>query len=320
MPEKTPSIQVGQIVNQGEFKISRVYHERWLGKLILHPRPQRPGLALAGYLKYINTDRIQVFGKTEIGYLNQLAREERQKRLERYMALRIPAIVISESMETEDSFIRLGERFRTSILISDLRTSLLLSRMTSHLYRFFSRGVRLNGVLMDIMGQGVMICGDSGIGKSETALELINKGYHVVADDAIDFSLDPNDELVGRASEPIRNLIEVRGLGIINVNDIFGSSAVLQEVKLSLVIMLEKWDSKKQYDRLGEDNLYFKIMGVDVPMLILPVAPGRNVSTLIEVAVRYFLAKKSGKLTFLELLDRKKEDGEMVLPEKEGQT
>jgi len=307
MADRNAGIQINEIIKQAELKIVNVFNNRWLSKQVLHPRPQRPGLALAGYLKYINKQRIQVFGKTEIGYLKQLGKEEMQKRMERYLALKVPAVVISESMETEEPFARLSEKFRTPLLVSSLSTSLLLSRLTSYLYRFFSKATKINGVLMDIMGQGVMISGDSGIGKSETALELINKGYHMIADDVIDFALDPNDELVGRASEPIRNLIEVRGLGIINVNDIFGSSAVLQEVKLCLVIMLEKWEPRKQYDRLGEDNLYFNIMGVDVPMLVIPVAPGRNVSTLIEVAVRYFLAKKNGKLSFLDALDRQKE-------------
>jgi HPr kinase/phosphorylase len=153
---------------------------------------------------------------------------------------------------------------------------------------------------MDIMGQGVLITGASGIGKSETALELVNKGYQLIADDVAEFYIDSNDDLVGRANEIIKNLMEVRGLGIININDIFGASAVLDEKKLNLVINLEKWDPKKKYDRLGEDNLYFKILGLEVPLINLPVGPGRNLSTIIEVALRNFLAKKSGRLTYLE--------------------
>jgi HPr kinase/phosphorylase len=153
---------------------------------------------------------------------------------------------------------------------------------------------------MDIMGQGVLITGASGIGKSETALELVNKGYQLIADDVAEFYIDSNDDLVGRANEIIKNLMEVRGLGIININDIFGASAVLEEKKLNLVINLEKWDPKKKYDRLGEDNLYFKILGLEVPLINLPVGPGRNLSTIIEVALRNFLAKKSGRMTYLE--------------------
>jgi HPr kinase/phosphorylase len=147
----------------------------------------------------------------------------------------------------------------------------------------------------------VLITGASGIGKSETALELVNKGYQLIADDVTEFYLDSNDDLVGRANEIIKNLMEVRGLGIINVNDIFGASAVLDEKKLNLVINLEKWDPRKKYDRLGEDNLYFKILGLEIPMINLPVGPGRNLSTIIEVALRNFLAKKSGKKTYLEI-------------------
>jgi HPr kinase/phosphorylase len=156
---------------------------------------------------------------------------------------------------------------------------------------------------MDIMGQGVLITGASGVGKSETALELVNKGYQLISDDVTEFYLDSNDDLVGRANEIIKNLMEVRGLGIINIKDIFGASAVLEEKKLNLVIHLEKWEPKKRYDRLGEDNLYFKILGLEIPLVNLPVGPGRNLSTIIEVAVRNFLAKKSGLKSYMEQKD-----------------
>jgi HPr kinase/phosphorylase len=146
-----------------------------------------------------------------------------------------------------------------------------------------------------------LLTGASGIGKSETALELVNKGYQLIADDVTEFYLDSNDDLIGRANEIIRNLMEVRGLGIININDIFGASAVLEEKKLNLVINLEKWDPRKKYDRLGEDTQYFKILGLEIPLITLPVGPGRNLSTIIEVAVRNFLAKKSGRKTYLEI-------------------
>ncbi|MCK7513178.1 MAG: HPr(Ser) kinase/phosphatase [Desulfobacterales bacterium] len=191
-------------------------------------------------------------------------------------------------------------RYATPVLVSELHTAPLVSRLSAFLYQYFSKKIKMNGVLMDIMGQGVLITGASGIGKSETALELVNKGYQLIADDVTEFYLDSNDDLVGRANEIIKNLMEVRGLGIININDIFGASAVLEEKKLNLVINLEKWDAKKKYDRLGEDNLYFKILGLEVPLINLPVGPGRNLSTIIEVALRNFLAKKSGRMTYLE--------------------
>ena len=153
---------------------------------------------------------------------------------------------------------------------------------------------------MDIMGQGILIRGQSGIGKSETALELINKGHQLISDDLVEFYLNSNDEPVGRSIEKISQWMEVRGLGIINIVDLFGVAATLEEKKLELVINLEKWNRKKKYDRLGEENLYFTILGNDIPMFNLPVATGRNLSTLIEVAVKYFISRKNGSRSFIE--------------------
>lgn len=160
---------------------------------------------------------------------------------------------------------------------------------------------------MDIMGQGVLITGKSGIGKSETAIELIKKGHQLISDDLIEFYLNSNEEPVGKYIDTIKRWIEVRGLGIINIVDMFGFGALMEEKKLDLVIELEKWDSKKNYDRLGENNLYFQILGKDIPMFKLPVAMGRNLSTLIEIAVKYFISRKSGSESFIEHL-RKKND------------
>jgi HPr kinase/phosphorylase len=284
-----------------QLKIVGIFNEKWIHNLVSHPRPQRPGLGLTGYLKHIQAARIQVFGKTEVGYLHNLQGENRSRCLKNYFSLKLPGIIISENIAAESDWIAMAARYGTPILVSELHTAPLISRLSAFLYQYFSKKIKMNGVLMDIMGQGVLITGASGIGKSETALELVNKGYLLIADDVAEFFLDSNDDLVGRANEIIKNLMEVRGLGIININDIFGAAAVLDEKKLNLVINLEKWDAKKKYDRLGEDTQYFKILGLEIPLITLPVGPGRNLSTIIEVAVRNFLAKKSGKKTYLEL-------------------
>jgi HPr kinase/phosphorylase len=301
MPKEAKGIQLSQLPALSQLKIVRVFNEKWLRNLVSHPRPQRPGLGLTGYLKHIQAGRIQIFGKTEAGYLHSLKDEERGRSLKNYFALKLPGIIISESIEAAPDWIAVAARFNTPILVSELHTAPLISRLSAFLYQYFARKIKMNGVLMDIMGQGVLLTGASGIGKSETALELVNKGYQLIADDVTEFYLDSNDDLVGRANEIIKSLMEVRGLGIININDIFGSAAVLEEKKLNLVINLEKWEPKKKYDRLGEDNLYFKILGLEVPLINLPVGPGRNLSTIIEVAVRNFVAKKSGRKTYLEL-------------------
>jgi len=305
MNYKNQGIKINELASDSNINIIKIYNKEYNNNIICHPRAQRPGLALAGYTKYLNNNRLQIFGKTEIGFLNQLKDKEKESSLKKYLSLKVPAIIISESQEPDDILLKLTKSSKIPILVSSLKTSVLISRISNLLYKFFSESIKMNGVLMSIMGYGIFIVGNSGIGKSETALELINKGYHIVADDYIEFYLDSNDEPVGKAPERSKNWIEVRGLGIINISDIFGESAVLDECKVQLVIKLESWDKRKHYDRLGENNLYHNILGKEIPMFVLPVAPGRNVSTLIEIAVRYFISLKKGKKSFIKFLNEK---------------
>ncbi len=297
---------VAEVAGRVELKIIRVHNRRWRGNAVLHPQPKRPGLALAGYLSYMDPSRLQIFGKTEMGYLHHLPIAQRTRCLRRYLERKFPGIIVSTAMAVDTELAQLADHYQTPVLVSELQTSLLIARLSAILYRAFSKKIKINGVLLDIMGQGVMITGPSGIGKSETAIELINKGYHLVSDDVVEFYLNATDEPVGCASPLIKNLIEVRGLGIINVSDIFGAFAAMEEKKLDLVINLEKWDPKKHYDRLGEENRTATILGKAVPLINIPVAPGRNISTIIEVAVRYFLARKSGRRSYLESLQKTK--------------
>ncbi|MCU0286219.1 MAG: HPr(Ser) kinase/phosphatase [Acidobacteria bacterium] len=296
------SIEIKELIGHNDFEILKVYNEKWLSNKILHPRIQKPGLALAGYLKYLDKERLQIFGNTEMGYLKQLPFPDFEDRLNKFLAARIPAIIVSGNQEIDPFIIERADKNKTPILLSNLRTSLLMSRISTFLYRLFSQKIRINGVLMDIMGQGILLQGQSGIGKSETALELINKGHRLISDDLVEFYLNSNDEPVGRSIEKIRNWLEVRGLGVINIVDIYGVGAVIEEKKLDLVIDLEKWDPKKKYDRLGADNLYSTILGKDIPKFNIPVALGRNLSILIEAAVKYFISKKNGSRSFIDHL------------------
>ncbi len=306
--QKNAGVEVKELIEHPDFEILKVYHEKWTTNKIRHPRVQKPGLALAGFFKYLDKDRLQVFGNTEMGYLKHLDKGELEKRLASFMGGRVPGVIVSGNQEVDELIIAKAGKNKTPVLVSNLRTSLLISRISTTLYRFFSKRIRINGVLMDIMGQGILIKGPSGIGKSETALELINKGHQLISDDLVEFYLNANDEPVGRSIDRIRQWLEVRGLGVINIVDLFGVGAVLEEKKLDLVIHLEKWDPKKKYDRLGEEDLYFNVLEKDVPMFSLPVALGRNLSTLLEVAVKYFISRKNGSRSFVEQLYGK-EDG-----------
>jgi len=300
-------IQVRAITEQSEQKIVRIYNEKWLSNLILEAGAQRPGLALTGYFKYLHKTQIQVFGKTEIGYLMQLEPEEREKSLKNYLPMKIPGIIVSENQEVEDTLVAVAAKYHTPILVSDLRTTLLVSRVSAFLYKHFSEKIKVNGVLVDIMGLGILIRGASGIGKSETALELIDKGHQLISDDLVEFYLNPNDEPVGRSVEKIKKWLEVRGLGVINIVDLFGVGAFQEEKKLDLVINLELWDPKKKYDRLGGEDLYFKVLDKDIPMFDLPVSSGRNVAIMIEAAVKYFIARENGSTPFVDTLKRMKQ-------------
>jgi HPr kinase/phosphorylase len=300
MIKNKEGIEVSVLVQQSEMEIFNIFNQKWLSNVIFHFDVQKPGLALAGYLKYLDKNQLQVFGKTEIGYLMQLPRQEFEKRLKDFMSMRVPGIIISESQEVDNTIVEIAGKYKTPVLISILKTSLLIPRLSSFLYRHFSQKIKINGVLMDIMGLGILITGPSGIGKSETALELVSRGSHLISDDLVEFYLDSNDELVGRSVDKIKKWIEVRGLGIINIVEMFGVGSLLEEKKLDLVIELEKWNPRKKYDRLGEEKLYFNILGKDIPMFNLPVAIGRNLSTLIEVAVKFFISRKNGSMSFIE--------------------
>jgi HPr kinase/phosphorylase len=293
-------IEIKAILEQSDLDILQVYNDRWLSNKIFHPGAQKPGLALAGYFKYLDKEQIQVFGKTEIGYLMHLPKVDFEKRLKDYMAIHVPGIVVSENQPVDSQIIAIAGKNKTPLLISSLKTSLLIPRLTNFLYRHFSKKIKINGVLMDIMGLGILITGASGIGKSETALELVSKGNHLISDDLVEFYLNANEDVVGRSIDKIKKWIEVRGLGIINIVEMFGVGALLEEKKLDLVINLEQWNPKKKYDRLGEENLYFEILGKHISKFALPVAVGRNLSTLIEVAVKYFISRKNGSLSFIE--------------------
>jgi len=300
-------ISLSSLKNIEEFQITSIINEKWLNRKITHPLTQKPGLALAGYLKYLSKGSLQVFGKTEVGFLNQLSEKECRERLTTFLSAKIPGIIISENQHLNKSIAEIVNKSRTSILISSLKSSLVISRTSSFLFRHFAKKVRINGVLMDIMGQGVLIRGKSGVGKSETAIELIKKGHQLISDDLIEFYLNHNEEPVGRFIEKIKKWIEVRGLGIINIVDMFGFGALMEEKKLDLVIELENWDPKKEYDRLGEENLYFQVLGKDIPMFKLPVTMGRNLSTLIEIAVKYFISRESGSESFMDQIKKKNE-------------
>lgn len=275
----------------------------------------RPGIELTGYFRYYPKARIQVLGKTEISYLNELSEQERIDRSKRLCTNVTPCIVITRGLEAPQELIDQCNKSNVPLLSSPYKTTRVVSRLTNFLEAEFAPFTTMHGVLVDIHGVGVLITGQSGVGKSETALELVKRGHRLVADDSVEIRQEDYDRLIGNSPELIEHLLEIRGLGIINVMTLFGASAVRSRKEIDYVINLEIWNEKKQYDRIGIDDELIRIIDVEIPKTTLPVRPGRNLAVIIEVAAMNFRLKRLGVNAAEEFSDRLTE---MIEKEKEN--
>ncbi len=262
----------------------------------------RPGLILAGYEDYFEPERIQIVGLSEIGYLTGLPVLERQLVLERFFAKHPAAVLISRNLEPVEDFMRLAQKYEVPILRSPDSTSNCMAMLIAYLSLELAERITRHGVLVEVSGEGVLIVGDSGVGKSETAIELIKRGHRLIADDAVEIRKASSKTLVGQAPDNIRHYIEVRGVGIINARQIFGMGAVKLTEKIDMVIQLEPWDSEKIYDRLGIEEDYITILDIKVPATVIPVKPGRNLAVIIETAAMNNRQKKMGYNAAKELM------------------
>lgn len=256
--------------------------------------PHRPGLALSGYFDHFLPDRIQVFGETEISYLSKLSKKERTRRLKDYFKFEIPCLIICRNPRLPQELLALSSERKVPIMRSRLSASSLMNKLSVYLDDKFAPELSLHGTLLDVYGVGVLIRGGSGTGKSECALELLARGHLLVADDVVDIKLKAANILMGSGAELIRHYMEIRGLGIINVKEIFGAGAVRNRKRIGMVVTLERWNPKKEYERLGLEEKTYKILGVRVPHLIVPVRPGRNIPVLVEVACLNQRLKRMG--------------------------
>ena len=257
-------------------------------------RIQRPGLALAGFLSFIKPGRIQVLGESELNYLETMPVPLRRERIAAICALPVSAFVVTKGQDVPEELARECFARNVPLLVSPRTTSVVIQSITRVLEDELSPSTTLHGVLVDVYGMGVLLLGESGIGKSESALDLIQRGHRLVADDVVEIRKYPNDALVGRAADMLRYHMELRGIGIINIKHLFGVSAVRASKSIELVIELERWDPKKTYDRLGLDGETYSILDRTRPYMKLPVASGRNIALLIEIAARNELLKSQG--------------------------
>lgn len=254
----------------------------------------RPGLELTGYFTYYSYNRIQLFGSKEITFAQRMLPEERLMVMRRMCAPEIPAFVISRGLEVPKELIQAGDEAGIPVLRSGVSTSRLLGQLSSFLDSKLAVRESVHGVLVDVYGLGVLIQGSSGIGKSETALELIKRGHRLIADDRVDVYKQDDLTLIGEPPKILEHLIEIRGIGIIDVMNLFGASAVRGSMQVQLAVYLEAWEKDKKYDRLGSENATVEIGDVAIPQIRIPVKTGRNVAIIIEVAAMNFRARTMG--------------------------
>ncbi|MGI8964504.1 MAG: HPr(Ser) kinase/phosphatase, partial [Limisphaerales bacterium] len=287
-----------------ELELKLVAGANGLNRIIREPTVNRPGLALAGFTKYFASKRVQVIGNAEATFLESLFPEERQKRYEDLFSYKIPCVVYSRNLQPDRLLIQAAERANAPVFVCPLITMKFINLATLALEMLFApRGSDL-GSMVDILGVGVIIRGESGIGKSETVLALIERGYSLVSDDVTQVTLMDGHEVVGTSAELTRNHMEVRGIGIINVAAMFGVKSIRHEKRVDLIVSLKTWNEVSDVDRLGMDDEFVKILGMDIPHITIPVRPGRDLARLIEVAAFQTKLKSCGHNAARELNDR----------------
>ena len=264
----------------------------------------RPGLQLAGYFDHFEPMRLQVMGNVEISYLGKLSVEERLMIYDRLFSFKVPAVLIARDLPMSDECLAMARKHNVTILRSAEATSTIVSSIVAYLKAALAPRVTQHGVLMEIYGAGLLLIGESGIGKSETAVELLKRGHRLIADDAVEIRKIAKEKLVGTAPELIRNYIELRGIGIVNVAKLFGMGAVKSENYIDLVVNIVPWNTEEVYDRMGLEEHFMDILGVQVPMYTIPVTPGRNLAVILEVAAMNNRQRKMGYNAAMEFTER----------------
>ena len=285
-------------------KLSKMAKEFRLEKLFTTPQNEqteitsrdvnRPSLQIAGFYDYFDNTRIQVLGKVEYTYLMKMSEEERKSRLEKFFSTKIPALIITRNQEVIDGMEEFSQKYDVPVFRTTHSTSQFMSALIAWLNTELAPRITRHGVLVEVYGEGILILGESGVGKSETAVELVKRGHRLVADDAVEIKKVSAISLVGSSPEIIRHFIELRGIGIIDVKEIFGIGAVKNTEKIDMVINLEPWVDGRHYDRLGLEEEHTEILGIKIPSLLIPVKPGRNLAIIVEIAAMNNRQKRNG--------------------------
>ena len=295
-------------------KLSKVIEEFTLETLYLPDLPEnieitcsrvnRPGLQMVGFYDYYEQARLQIIGKVENMYLSKMPQKERMAKLDDFFKTQPAGVIYTSSLHIDDKVIALADKYNVPLLRTTKSTSDFMAALIAFLNVELGPRITRHGVLVEVYGEGILLLGDSGVGKSETAIELLKRGHRLIADDAVEIKRVSATSLVGRAPEIIRHYVELRGIGIVDVRRLFGMGAVKESEKIDLIINLEPWQEDKMYDRLGLDAQTTNILGIDVPSIVIPVSPGRNLSVVIEVAAMNNRQKKMGYNTAEEFNKR----------------
>lgn len=287
------SVELSKIID--ELSLEKLYYKDEYDDIKIQTADiNRPGLQLAGFFEYFGIDRIQIIGKVEITYLNRLESEKRYERLYSLFSSGIPCVVLARGIAPLKEMMQVAEECNVPFLLTQEDTSRFSSNLIAYLNVELAPMESMHGELIEVYGEGVLILGESGVGKSETALELVKRGHRLVADDLVEVRRVSSKTLVGMAPEIIRHFVEIRGIGIIDVKYLYGVGSVKMTESVNLVINMELWDSTKHYERLGSEELTTEILGIKVPSLTIPVRPGRNLAIIIEVAAMNNRQKKMG--------------------------
>ncbi|MBO5009060.1 MAG: HPr(Ser) kinase/phosphatase [Clostridia bacterium] len=293
MTERKYSVELSEIIK--EFNLEVIYESEGMDEVVIRNNEvNRPSLQMAGFFDYFDNTRIQIIGRVETSYLKQMSDDERALALERLFEKKLPCVIVTRGMDIPDVMRELAKKYNTPLLRCSVATSRFMSALIAFLNIELAPRMTTHGVLVEVYGEGVLLLGDSGVGKSETAVELVKRGHRLVADDAVELKRVSDKSILGSAPDIIRHFIELRGVGIIDVKNIFGIGAVKNTEKIDLIINLEIWQERKQYDRLGLTTQYTELLGIEIPSITLPVKPGRNLAVVIEVAAINHRQKRMG--------------------------
>lgn len=303
MNENLFKIPLSRVIE--EFQLEKLYAASDLDQIQISTADvNRSGMQIVGFFDYFDNQRLQILGKVELTYLEQFQSEKRYHLLETLFSKKIPALIITRAMQIWPEMLELAEKYDVTLLRTEETTSNLMSALISYLNVQLAPRMTRHGVLVEVYGEGILILGESGVGKSETAIELLKRGHRLVADDAVEIKRVSSKTLVGQSPAVIRHFVELRGIGIIDVKEIFGIGAVKDTESVDLIVHLEPWEEGKQYDRLGMVDEYTNLMGINIPSITVPVKLGRNLAVIIEVAAMNNRQKRMGYNAAVELNKR----------------